>query len=300
MHAFSFEYPWVFTLLGLYLLCQYFCRAKPQSLYLPHLAAFAFYIGAKSKSLRRLQHLFVVLLIVSAASPVLDAGYKTQQPGRDIVLALDLSSSMRYELQDTKQSRFDALQEITASFLKSRNSDRTGLVGFASRVAVICPVTYDKKIASDLFERQKVGILGQKTALRDGLYQAYSMLLGSESESKVAILFTDGVDNASAISKDIITQTVQNTPVTLYIVGFQVGSDAWLQDLAKTAGGRFWQAENKQALQEVFARINRLQPSSVDAGFQRSYRYLYMYPLFGALIILGLYLYGQNKRGGDV
>ena len=123
------------------------------------------------------------------------------------------------------------------------------------------------------------------------------MLLRSNASAKVAVLFTDGADNASAITKQIITQVVQNSDVTLYVIGFQLQNNAWLQQLAQEGGGRLFLAEDKTGLEDVFAKIDRMEKSKVRASFYKDYVYLYMYPLFAAFVLLGLYLYAGNKRG---
>ena len=49
--------------------------------------------------------------------------------GIDIVLALDISSSMKAE--DLKPNRFEAAREVAKEFIDQRISDRIGLVSFA-------------------------------------------------------------------------------------------------------------------------------------------------------------------------
>lgn len=99
--------------------------------------------------LRLLQTLLQVgtlgLLLVGSAGPRWGhGGEQAAAPGRDLVAVLDASRSM--SAQDVLPSRFDrarqALGELSRA-LEQRGGHRLGLVAFAGRARVVCPLTHD-------------------------------------------------------------------------------------------------------------------------------------------------------------
>ena len=72
----------------------------------------------------------VALLIIAVARPQsAEHNTKTNAEGIDIVLAIDVSTSML--AQDFKPDRITAAKEVAASFVADRPTDRIGLVVFA-------------------------------------------------------------------------------------------------------------------------------------------------------------------------
>ena len=95
----------------------------------------------KSSTKKRLRHslfvlrlLVVALLIIAFARP--QSGQKeseVQTEGVDIILAMDISSSMLAE--DFKpKNRLEAAKVVAADFIKGRMNDRIGLVVFVDHV----------------------------------------------------------------------------------------------------------------------------------------------------------------------
>src|SRR5262245_61585451 len=85
------------------------------------------------------------LLVLGAAGPQWGQGdAATLAPGRDLVVVLDLSRSMR--ATDAPPSRLarsaDALLEM-ADAVERRGGHRLALIGFAAAPRVLCPLTND-------------------------------------------------------------------------------------------------------------------------------------------------------------
>ncbi|WP_143394740.1 vWA domain-containing protein, partial [Flavobacterium psychrophilum] len=82
-------------------------------------------------------------LIVAMARPrTVDVSNKRNTTnGIDIVMAIDLSSSML--AKDFKPNRMEALKEVAASFVEARQSDRIGVVVYTAEAYTKTPVTSD-------------------------------------------------------------------------------------------------------------------------------------------------------------
>jgi Ca-activated chloride channel family protein len=82
--------------------------------------------------LARLRWLALALLIVGLARPQLGLGEaKVKASGVDIVVAIDLSGSMRsedFQLRGRPANRLDVEKEVLGAFVRKRVNDRIGLV----------------------------------------------------------------------------------------------------------------------------------------------------------------------------
>jgi len=92
----SFEYPYIFILLVLFILCARFCKACFDAYYIPHLDIYSDIVSSKSGINTFLKWTAIVFAIIALASPVKKLNViNTQNDGIDIVMTLDSSGSMR-------------------------------------------------------------------------------------------------------------------------------------------------------------------------------------------------------------
>ena len=121
-------------------------------------------------------------------------GAKTEmvkRRGVDVVVALDVSRSML--AGDVKPSRLERAKYQLGEFLDQLEGDRVGLVVFAGRAFVQCPLTVDYgalRMFLDLADTGAVPVQG--TALADAIALAARCLPESEAQDKAIVLFTDG------------------------------------------------------------------------------------------------------------
>jgi len=165
-----------------------------------------------------LRVLTLTLLIVALSRP--QSGMKGEEvitQGVDIVLALDVSSSMLAE--DIKPNRIDAAKQVAAEFVKGRKNDRIGMVIFAAQGYTQCPLTIDYGILLGFLDQIKVGMIEDGTAVGMGLAAAVNRLRTSEAKSKVIILLTDGRNNRGEIDPITAAQAAQAFDVRIYAIG---------------------------------------------------------------------------------
>ncbi len=304
MSQFSFEYPPVLGLIFLFIGCAYFCKVKSRSIYFPHLKRLMLGSVKRNSLLLILKWLGIVLAIIALASPVLTREYSnSKKHGRDIVLIIDSSESMIQEGFDEAnktKNKFDVVKEVASDFVAKRQNDRIGLVIFADIAFVASPLTFEKKFLQQIIGMQRLGVAGKRTAINDALVHSYAMLESSNVKSKVIILLTDGIDNASKIGEDEVKSLVSKSDVKLYTIGIGGERDfdgAYLRRLAKAGKGKAFTAKNAKRLSKIYEEINSLEVSKIDDKKIVQNTYLFVYPLFFSFLSLLFFIYFRTIRG---
>ena len=306
MNQFSFEYPIAFSLLIIFYICSKWCKARTMAIYFPHLKALLSMTKTRSRFPNILKWIGIISLITALASPIITNEYKNiKKQGRDIMLIIDSSGSMRqrgFDPTDPYKSKFDVVKDVVNDFIDKRKNDRIGLINFADIAFVASPLTFEKKFLHKIVNMQRLGIAGKRTAINDALLQTYNILSKSNAKSKIAILLTDGIDNSSKITPQEIINVISKNSVKLYTIG--IGSyrdfDApYLKALAKAGHGKFYAAENKQQLQGIYKDIDKLETSKINNKNVIKKQYLYIYPLFIAILAILFFIYIRTAKGVD-
>lgn len=87
------------------------------------------------------------VIIVLARPQTRDSWRTSSTEGTDIVLALDISSSML--ARDFTPDRFEAAKDVAARFVAGRESDNIGLVIFAGESFTALPMTTDRAMVTN-------------------------------------------------------------------------------------------------------------------------------------------------------
>ncbi|WP_294955306.1 VWA domain-containing protein [Sulfurovum sp.] len=304
MSQFSFEYPLAFGVLILFIVCAKWCRERSRAIFFPHVGTLIAKTGHKSSLLSWLKWIGIVAAVIALASPVITKSYSnSKKEGRDIVLVIDSSDSMRqmgFDPNDPYKNKFDVVKEVVSDFIKKRKNDRIGMVTFADVAFIASPLTFEKKFLSDITEMQELGMAGKRTAINDALVQAYNLLSKSKAKSKIVILLTDGMDNMSKISFADVKSMIEKRNIKLYTIGIGSPRDyngAYLQALAKAGKGEAYGARNAAMLSKIYDEIDKLEASKLNNKKVVEHTYLYVYPLFLAILSLLLFIYFRNSRG---
>ena len=187
MNGFNFEYPLALLSILLFVLCAKFCKERSRAIFFPHVKTLMAK-GVKSTSwLNILKWVGVASAVVALASPVITKSYAhSKKEGRDIVLVLDSSDSMRqrgFDPQDLWRNKFDVTKEVVGDFIEKRKNDRIGMVTFADIAFIASPLTFEKKFLTDITRMQEMGTAGTRTAINDAIVQSYNMLSKSKAKS---------------------------------------------------------------------------------------------------------------------
>src|SRR5262249_8723088 len=136
------------------------------------------------------------------ARPVERTQIPHQHPGIDILLCLDLSSSMAATDLDPQQDRLQVAKAAARRFVDARASDRIGLLCFARYPDLRCPLTLDHAALQQVVER--VAMMPNDspedaTGIGTALCRAAAVLRASQARAKVVILLTDGEENVATV-----------------------------------------------------------------------------------------------------
>ena len=137
-----------------------------------------------------LRYATLMLLIIALSRPVIpQSPTQKQLPAHALIIALDLSASMRAE--DIAPSRLDASKETIRSFLKQNVRDQIALIGFTTNPLLLSPPTTDHQLITMALETIRSDyILTKGTDLGKLLHKIASL----SGEEKTVILFSDGGD----------------------------------------------------------------------------------------------------------
>jgi Ca-activated chloride channel family protein len=305
MNQFSFEYPLVFGVILLFVVCAKFCRPKSRAIYFPHINSLLLKEGNRHSSLLFwLKWIGVVGATIALASPIITNTYQnSKKDGRDIMLVIDASDSMRqrgFDPTDRAKSMFGVVKDVVRDFIKRRESDRIGVVTFADVAFIASPLTFEKRFLEGIVEYQQLGIAGKRTAINDALVQTYGVLTKSRAKSKIAILLTDGQDNMSKVSAKDIINVIKKSDIKLYTIGIgdaRSYNGRYLKELAKAGRGEAYGARSADMLSRIYEEIDKLEATKIDNKKVVNHTYLYTYPLFVAILSLLLFIYIRNSKG---
>ena len=253
-----------------------------------------------------------LLIIVLARPQTSSSSKKVKTEGIDIVMALDISSSMLSE--DFKPNRLEAAKKTAFEFIDNRINDRIGLVIFSSKSFTQCPVTVDHDILKNLFKSIKSGMIDDGTAIGMGLATAVDRLKDSKAKSKVIILLTDGINNMGIVSPQTAAEIAKTFKVRVYTIGVGTRGKApypmktafgvqyvnvdveidepLLKSIAETTGGKYFRATNNKTMSDIYKEIDKMEKNKIDESvFSHHYEEFFNFALAaGILFILELLL----------
>lgn len=250
-------------------------RRRPPALPLPTTAALATARPTLRLHLARLLPLFrivaVVLLAIAIAGPRRgDARTLLPGEGVDIVLALDLSSSMLQRFGDS--TRLAVTKNVVREFIQSRQNDRVGLVVFQQDALPLSPPTTDYTALDQMVADLESGLLPDGTGIGVGLAAALTMLQESTAASRVVILLTDGEHNAPSIRPEAAAALASALKIRVYTIGLiseptlpgtREIDERLLQTIAQETDGRYFIASDPSQLSAVYEEIGALERSRI-------------------------------------
>ncbi|WOE69211.1 VWA domain-containing protein [Hydrogenimonas thermophila] len=296
MSGFTFEEPLSFALLILYFICNRWCKPRFESIWFPGSERLKDVSKKRTTWFNFLKFTAFFLLVTALASPVVKNEVVIQNDkGYEISLILDASGSM------SQSNKFEIVKEIVTEFVKARKHDKLGLTIFADFAYVAVPLTYDKESLLRLLKKVDVGIAGtRRTALYEALFMSTKLFKDSNAKNKIAILLTDGMDNAGSVPLEVAINTAKKYGIKVYTIGIGARGDYnpyVLEKIAKDTGAKFFEADSKQKLIEIYKEIDQLEKSDIKGNKYVKKSYYYMWPLSMALLLMVVLLVGRKRRG---
>jgi len=219
-----------------------------------------------------------------------------------------------------------------------RPDDLVGLVVFGGFADAKCPPTLDHgallevldtvKIAEPVRDKQgrvineRLWQEEQATAIGDAIAVAVDRLKDVKSKSRVIVLLSDGENTAGVVEPEDAAEAAAAFDIRIYSIG--VGTtgmapfpvvDAFgrevlqaqpvrldeetLTSLAEKTGGRYFNAQDTEALADVYAEIDRLEKTETEGRLYTEYREVFQSLMLPgiACVLLQLGLSSTRFRG---
>lgn len=292
-------------------------------------------IGNTQPHLNRTPWLWIIgcaCMVIALARPQWIESAPNTYKGRDFLLALDVSGSMRAQDFDAQGrasaeggrmpgaatlSRLDMLKKVVNQFLSERHGDRIGLIVFADDAYTLSPLTSDMNIVRSLLKEVRHGMAGEKTALGTAMALAVKRLQDHEAKARILILLTDGSNTAGEIHPDAAAALAAEEGVRIYTVG--IGShqtvpfprgpnekpaytempldESLLRRIAERTQGRYYAAANTAEVQRIISDIEKLEKIDIKDHALMQHVEWYRVPLIAGLALL---LVSQYRMRNEV
>ena len=307
----TFAHPWFLLLLAAPLLVRWLARPRTEAqpfLHVPFLERLSRSRGLKPAGgagvprgswLQRLVLLGVWgALVLALARPqrIEDPITKTL-PGRDLLMAVDLSGSMGTEdftyADGRRVDRVTAVKQVLDEFLARREGDRVGLMFFGTAPFMQVPFTEDLQVCRSLLNEAQARMAGPQTMLGDAVGRAIHVFEGSDLKDKVLIVLTDGNDSGSLVPPVKAAEIARDQGIKIHTIGMgdptTVGEEKLdvdtLKAMAETTVGKSFLAINRQELEAVYREIDAMTTREVKTLSHRPVRDLYFWPLGFAVVL---------------
>ncbi len=249
----------------------------------------------------------VVLAVLALARPQLVSTYeKTSSNGIELIIALDVSRSMAstdFFIGGEKVTRLTAAKQVTREFIRERPSDRIGVVAFAGRPYLASPLTLDHDWLLESINRIRIGLVEDGTAIGSAIAMTAKRLDKRAAKSKIMVLLTDGSNNSGNLSPRDAARLARTLGIKIYAIavgtpgehaipmpqGVVIHREEFdvetLQEVAQIGQGKYFRAQDTQALESIFSEINEMEKSDL-----RSRRVVELHELFPWFVLAGLLL----------
>ncbi len=214
----------------------------------------------------------------------------TQLEGLDIVLVVDLSSSMhealgsweqhreiyraisegRLGMDSLPETRMDAVKAALLDFVSRRQEDRLALVTFSENSYVVSPFTTDHDYLDKYVRMLNPDILQGEgmTAIGEGVATAIDLMRRQEdpeTKNKVIVVFTDGENNHGRNPVEVLGDA-RFYGYRVYLIGVELARQTTrtlrsrlLIQAIRDSGGQYFDARDKAALQRAYQTIDRIE-----------------------------------------
>lgn len=263
---------------------------------------------------------FVMVVCVLARPQTSNSWDNKQVEGIDIMLAMDVSTSMLAE--DLKPNRLEAAKSVATEFISGRPNDNIGLTIFAGESFTQCPMTTDHTSLLNLLQSVRTdiaarGIISDGTAIGMGLANSVARLKDSKAKSKVIILITDGSNNMGDISPMTSAEIARSLGIRVYTIAVGTNKVApypvpvaggvqyvnmpveidtkTLANIAETTNGNSYRATNNRELSNIYKDIDKLEKTKMDVKrYSKRYEAFQPFALL-AIIFLSLEILLRNS-----
>jgi len=234
----------------------------------------------------------LLLLGCALMDPVVPfARTEVQSHGLDIVIALDLSSSMEEQMDPSttprtiqaalapgkgpvrapSKTRLEATKEAIKAFVGRRIDDRIGLVVFSDNAYVVSPLTFDHRylvryidmVDNQILRGEGMTAIGEGLALSNYLLARQAAAPGRRN--KVIVIFTDGENTTGREPLNALAES-DAAGIRVHLVGVdleaKITKKPQVQALLRAVtryGGRYFNAGTARELDAASGAIDSIE-----------------------------------------
>ncbi len=255
----------------------------------------------QKKRQKNLLYLALMFMLLALCRPVIiNAPSEQKFDAKDYIIALDASFSMQAD--DLKPTRYDEAKRNIARIIKRLSKDRFSIFAFTSNAMLISPPTTDSAISMMALDS-----LEPKYILTKGtsLLALFQTIAKTSYKEKNLIIFTDGGEDRDLVK---LVNICKKNSIIPYIVatGSNSGTtlkkddkpildaqknlviskiNPLLKPLAEKCGGKYYELNaDKDIAQEIINDLQKQNSTIQSTTKVLSYKELFMFPLFAALL----------------
>jgi Ca-activated chloride channel family protein len=246
---------------------------------------------------------FVAIVLALTGPDRVEVTRETIMEGHGMGLVIDLSSSMLAQDMGNGRSRMEVARDAGVRFAKRRIHDEMSLVGFGSDAMTRMPPTTDRDLIIHGVESLETQLVRDGTDISGAVLAAMARLLESEREPRVIVLLTDGAHNGTEHPPLVTARAAAALDVRIHAISvlapeagtgpaarilrerFGDERETVMQELAAITGGQYFRATSPEALDSVYAEIDR-----IETPKPRILENELRYPLAPWLFLTGLLL----------
>jgi Ca-activated chloride channel family protein len=181
------------------------------------------------------------------------------------------------------------MQRATQTFVKRHKNDRLGLIVFGDEAFGVWPLSTDSRTLERRLQQLDTLIPTQLrgTRIETALVKSLNHLqeLG-QANTKMVVLFTDGLDTIEAGKADRLVQRLQQDNIKLYLLGIQLNDKSSVVSLAHRVQGRYFEVNKAEELESALQDIEQLEKSSVREAQDIEREELYRRFALAGLVLL--------------
>lgn len=263
----------------------------------------------------------LLLLTIAAARPQFGSKLEeTKREGIEIVIALDVSHSMRAE--DIKPNRLERAKQAIITLIDKLEDDRVGLIVFAGDAYTQIPLTTDYRSARLFLSNIRPNVVSkQGTAIGSAIELGSKSFSQSENASKVIVVISDG-ENHEGNAIDA-AQAANEKGIKVFTIGMGSNEGAPIPDIrsrgfvkdrqdnvvisrmnaemlskiAAVGGGDYFTASSSNVgLTRLYNQLNKLQKAEMESISYSEYDDQFHYFVWLALILLILEFMITERR----
>jgi Ca-activated chloride channel family protein len=271
--------------------------------------------------------LFVVaysLIVIGLANPQIGSKYEeVKREGVDVIIALDVSNSMRAE--DIRPNRLERSKLAIARFIDKLENDRIGIIVFAGQAYVQLPITTDFNAAKLFLSTISTDMIPtQGTAIGTAIDLGVKSFVGNDKKHKVLVIITDGENHEDdaveaarkANEEGVVVHAIgmgspEGGPIPVYHNSTQVDflkdntgsivitklNQTALEQIAAEGKGIFVRASNTDdGLGSIMKEISKMDKKAFESKMFTEYEDRFQYLIGAGLLILLLEFLLGNKK----